>query len=62
MYCKSPVSLSFCILFLFLVNGPQALYVNPGYIKSISGMNLSPVYYSLIIKTCLLFIHFIPLK
>ena len=26
----------------FLVNGPQALYVNPGCFKCISGINLSP--------------------
>ena len=31
----------FLILSLFLVNGPQALYVKPGYFKSISGINLS---------------------
>ena len=32
----------FFIRSLFLVNGPQALYVNPGYLKCISGINLSP--------------------
>ena len=34
-----PVSLNFCILPLFLVYGPQALYVNPGYFKWTSGIN-----------------------
>ena len=32
----------FFILPLFLVNGPEALYVNPGCLKCISGMNISP--------------------
>ena len=30
--------LNFCILSLFFVNGPQALYVNPDCLKCISGM------------------------
>ena len=42
MYLESPVSLNFCILYLFLVKGPQALYVNSGCVKCISGMILSP--------------------
>ena len=43
IYRKSPVSLNFCIIsFFFFVNGPQALYINPGYLKCISGINLSP--------------------
>ena len=43
IYRESPVSLNFCILSLFYVNGPKALYVNPGCVKCISGINLSPV-------------------
>ena len=42
MYLKSLVSLNFCILYLFLVKGPQTLYVNSGCVKCISGMILSP--------------------
>ena len=38
----SPVSINFCIVYLFLVNGPHALYVNPGCFKCISGINFSP--------------------
>ena len=41
---------SFC-----LVNGRQALYVNPSYLKCISGMNLSPANENLFI------ISFIPI-
>ena len=33
---------NFCIPSLFLVNGPQEIYVNLGCLKCISGMNLSP--------------------
>ena len=33
----------FCILFLLLLNDSQALDVNPGCLKRILGMNLSPV-------------------
>ena len=32
---------NFCILSLFLVNGSQVLYVNPGHLKRISSMSLS---------------------
>ena len=32
---------------LFSVNGPKALYVNPGCVKCISGINLSPANKSL---------------
>ena len=35
------VSLCFCILSLFFVNDSQALYVNSGCLKCISGINLS---------------------
>ena len=41
MYLESPISLNFFILYLFLVNSPQALYINPGFFKYISGINLS---------------------
>ena len=30
------------------MNGPQALYVNPGYLKCISDVNLSPANKSLL--------------
>ena len=53
MYFESPVYLNFCILCLFLVDGPQALYVNPGWLKRISDMNLFPAN-----KTCWLFRSF----
>ena len=33
--------LNFFILSLFLVNAPQALYINPGCLKRISGIHLS---------------------
>ena len=39
-YSVNLVSLNFCILSLYLVNGPQVLYVNPGCLKSIPGINL----------------------
>ena len=51
MYFVSPVFLNFWVLSLFLVNGPQALYVNPGYLKGISGINLSPASKNLLIKS-----------
>ena len=41
-YRKSPSFANFCILSLFFVNEPEALYLNPGYLKSTSGINLSP--------------------
>ena len=49
-----PVSLNLYVLVLFIVNGPQALYVNPGlpvilseagvmgYLRCISSINISP--------------------
>ena len=45
---ESPVSLNFWILSLFFVNGQQALYVNLGCLKYISGINLSPANKNLI--------------
>ena len=51
----SPVSLKFCILSLIFVNGPQALYINPGCLKWISGINISPVNKKLLNY----FIHFL---
>ena len=42
MYRESPVSLNFWILPLFFAKVSQALYVNPGCLKFISGINLSP--------------------
>ena len=33
---------------MFLVNGTQALYVNTGCLKCISGMNLSPAIRSML--------------
>ena len=46
-FCKYILNLqdflNFCLLSLFLVNVPQALYVNPGCLKCISGINLYPV-------------------
>ena len=42
IYPELPVSSSFYVLSLFFVNGSQALYVNPGCLKFISGINLSP--------------------
>ena len=44
IYLEYPVSLDFLLLFLFLVNGPQALYVNPGCLKCIYGKLLHPFY------------------
>ena len=35
------VSLNFCILSLFFVSYPQALYANSGCLKGISGIKLS---------------------
>ena len=57
VYLESPGCLNFFILSLFLVKGAQALYVNPGCIKCISGINLS-----LLIKVVYYCIHFIVLK
>ena len=37
----------FCILLLVFVNGSQVLHVNPGCLKCILGINLSPAN-----KTC----------
>ena len=42
MYLESLVSLKLFILYLFLVNDPQALHLNPGCLECISGINLSP--------------------
>ena len=42
IYHESPVSLNLCTLSLFFVNDPQVLYVDPGCLKYISGINLSP--------------------
>ena len=41
-YRESLISINFCILCLFFVDDPQALYVNPDCLKCISGINLSP--------------------
>ena len=49
MYLESSVSLSFCVLSLFLVNASQTLYVNLGYFKCISSMSLSPANKNLLI-------------
>ena len=50
MYLESPVSLNFYTPYFFIVNGPQALYVNPGCLKCVSGMNLSLANKSLVHK------------
>ena len=42
MYRESLVFFKFYILSLFLVNGPQTLYINPGYLKCILDIDLSP--------------------
>ena len=42
---------------LFLVNSPQALQVNPGCFKCISGKNVSPVNKNLL-TISFIFIHF----
>ena len=42
IYRGSPVFLSFYILSLLLVNGPDVLHVNPCYRKCVSGINISP--------------------
>ena len=41
MYLEYPISLDFCILSLIAVNSPKALYVNPGCLKCILGINIS---------------------
>ena len=56
LYCESSVSLSFWILSFFFVNGPQALYVNQGCLKCISGINLSPVYKNLLTISFILYL------
>ena len=43
------------ILSLFLVNGPQGLYVNPGFLKCISSINLSPANKNLFIISFILY-------
>ena len=43
MYFESSLSLIFFYSFFILVNDPQTLYVNPGCLKCISGINLSAV-------------------
>ena len=55
IYRESPVSLSFCIFSLFLVNGSHALYVNPGCFKCISAMNLSPANKNFVIILLILY-------
>ena len=54
MYIESPFSLNFFILSLFLVNGPRTLYVNPGCIKCIPGINLSHANNNLLLHFILL--------
>ena len=49
IYRESPDSLNFYILSLLLLNGPQAFYVNPGYLKCIFGINVSPANKKLLI-------------
>ena len=56
MYHESSVSLSFSILSLFSVNGPQAVYVKLGYTKYISGINLSPANKNLFIISFILYL------
>ena len=56
MYLESPVCLNFFILYLFLVNGSQALYGNPGCLKCISGIDTSPANKNLLIISSIL--HF----
>ena len=41
-YLTCPVSLSFYVLSLLLVNGTQVLHVNPVCLKCFSGKNVSP--------------------
>ena len=53
MYLESLVSLIFFILSLFLVNDSQALYVNPGCLKCISGINLLSASKSLFTIECI---------
>ena len=54
-YFELPVYLNFFILSLFLVNGPEILYANPGCLKCISGMTLSPANKSLFIIAFILY-------
>ena len=60
IYPVSPVFLNIFILYLFLANGPQALYVNPalpsatGCLKYISGINLSLANINLLIMSFIL--------
>ena len=51
------LSLNFCILYLFFVNDPQALYVNPGCLKCISGINLSSAYKNLLNISFILYLE-----
>ena len=56
-HLQHPGSLDFFIFSLFLVNGPQTIYVIRGCFKCISGRNLSPA-----IKNCLLLHSFYAFK
>ena len=51
MYLVSPNYLSFSILSFIFVNGPEALYLNSGCLRCVSGMIVSPVNTNLIIIT-----------
>ena len=52
-YLEAPVSLNIYILSLFFLNGPEVLFVNPGCLKCISGMNLTSVNKKLFIDSYL---------
>ena len=56
MYRESPVSLNIWIISLFFVNGLEALYVNPVYLKYISGINLSPANKKLLTVSFILYL------
>ena len=44
-----------CILSWFFVNGPQALYINPGCLKCTTGINLSPANKNLLTISVILY-------
>ena len=54
IYIFFPIFSIFCIFLLLFANGPQAQYLNPGCLRCISGMNLSPANKILLI-TALIF-------
>ena len=42
IYRECPIFLNFCILYLFLLNGPRSRYVIPVCLKCIASIDLSP--------------------